>query len=192
MSEVEFRGYSGDCLIHGRLVVPDGVRVTDFLNSADAYPVKGASLYALDDAHAVPAGDQELQTSDLWAVEPTDTGITPWRADLRVSTRSVMVEVDLAPYRITGLLHGVKASDPLATVHRRRRMIPLTDATIHLTYGGRPMTRATRALIFNRDRATSIRRVPYEKSLIDDLELPPADPRAKDMTGDMGMVPDAE
>jgi hypothetical protein len=192
MSEVEFRGYSGDCLIHGRLVVPDDVRVTDFLNSADVYPVKGASLYALEDAHAVPAGDQQLETKDLWAVEPTDTGVTPWRADLRVSTRSVMVEVELAPYRITGLLHGVKASDPLASVHRRRRMIPLTDAVIHLTYGGRPMSRATQALIFNRDRATSIRRVAYEKSLIDDLEVPPLDAGAADMTSEFGLRSDAD
>ena len=183
MPPIDFRGYSGDCLIHGHLVVPSEVRLTDFLNNADAFPVNDASLYALEDGRAVPAGEQELDPGDLWAVEPTDSGITPWHADLHVSTRSVQVEISSPPYRITGFLHGIKTADPLATVHRRRRMIPLTDAVISFMYAGHQMNRETKVLIVNRERAESLKRVAYERTMLDDMELPPIDPRAVDTTG---------
>lgn len=183
MPPIDFRGYSGDCLIHGRLVVPSEVRLTDFLNTADAFPVTEASLYALEDGHAVPAGSQDLAPNDLWAVEPTDTGVTPWHADLHVSTRAVHVEIELAPYRVTGYLHGVQTGDPLANVHRRRRMIPLTEAVITFMYAGHEMTRETKVLIVNRERATGLKRVAHEHTKLDDIELPPADPAARDLTG---------
>jgi hypothetical protein len=183
MPPIDFRGYSGDCLIHGRLVVPEEVRLTDFLNTADELPVNDASLYALEDGRAVPAGEQQLAPADLWAVEPTDTGVTPWHADLHVSTRAVQVEIDLDPYRVTGYLHGVQTADPLASVHRRRRMIPLTEAVISFMYAGHQMTRETKVLIVNREHAMGLKRVSHERSKLDDMELPPPDPLARDLTG---------
>jgi hypothetical protein len=183
MPPIDFRGYSEDCLIHGRLVVPEEVRLTDFLNTASEFPVHDAALYALEDGRAVPAGEQELAPGDLWAVEPTDTGVTPWHADLHVSTRSVQIEIDLDPYRVTGYLHGVNTGDPLATVHRRRRMVPLTDAVIRFSYAGHEMSRETKVLIVNRERARAIKRVPSEHTRLDDIPLPPADPMARDLTG---------
>ena len=38
-------------------------------------------------------------------------------------------------------------------------------------------------LIINRDRAASLKRAATEKSKIDDIPLPPVDPRATDLTG---------
>jgi hypothetical protein len=183
MPPIDFRGYSGDCLIHGSLTVPSEVRLTDFLNTADVFPVTDASLYALEDGRAVPAGEQQLDPADLWAVEPTDSGVTPWHADLHISTRSVQVEIDLEPYQVTGYLHGVQTGDPLANVHRRRRMIPLTEATIRFKYAGHEMTRDTKVLIVNRERALGLKRLAHEHSKLDDLELPPPDPMARDLTG---------
>jgi hypothetical protein len=183
MPPIDFRGYSGDCLIHGRLVVPSEVRLTDFLNTADAFPVSDASLYALEDGRAVPVGEQQLDPADLWAVEPTDTGVTPWHADLHISTRSVQVEIDLTPYHVTGYLHGVQTGDPLANVHRRRRMIPLTDAVITFKSAGHEMTRETKVLIVNRERAMGLKRLAHERTKLDDMNLPPVDSRAQDKTG---------
>jgi hypothetical protein len=182
MSHVEFRGYSGDCLIRGQLIVPDTVRLTDFLNTVDTYAVHGVALFALEDGRSVPAGDQDLAAEDLWAVEPTDGNV---RADLHVPTRAVQVELELPPYHISGFLHGVNTGDPFAGVHRRRRMIPLTEAVIKFDYDGKPKTRRTSVLIVNRDRATTFKRVAYEPSKLDEFELPPVDPRARDRTGEI-------
>jgi hypothetical protein len=102
---------------------------------------------------------------------------------LHVSTRSVQIEIDLDPYRVTGYLHGVNTGDPLATVHRRRRMVPLTDAVIRFSYAGHEMSRETKVLIVNRERARAIKRVPSEHTRLDDIPLPPADPMARDLTG---------
>lgn len=180
MPDIDFRGYSGDCLIHGRIEVPLDIRLTDYLNTTEVYTVHGASLFALEDGREVPAGDQELASEDLWAVEPTDTGT---RADLHVPTRAVAIEIELPPYQITGFLHGINTGDPVAGVSRRRRMIPVTEATIKFNFNGQEMSRDTGVLIINRDRASSLRRVATEKSKIDDIPLPPVDPRAQDLTG---------
>ena len=180
MPHIDFRGYSGDCLIRGLLDVPDDLRLTDFLNTADVYSVHEASLFALEDGRSVPAGTQELAAQDVWAVEPTDSSL---RAELHIPTRAVQVELELPPYHVTGFLHGVNTGDPVAGVHRRRRMIPLTEAVIEFTYAGRTKSRQTNVLIVNRDRATSLKRIAYETSKIDEFDLPPVDPRARDMTG---------
>jgi hypothetical protein len=159
MQKIDFRGYSGDCLIAGRVDVPSEVRLTDFLNKQDKYPVHDVSVYALEDGQPRPAGTQELSAAELWAVEPTDSGVTAWRADLLVTTLVVRIEVDMPPYRITGSLHGVGTQDPLSTVYRRGRMLPLTDAVVRFRYMGQEMARETRVLVINRDRAVSIRPV---------------------------------
>jgi hypothetical protein len=141
-------------------VVPLEARLTDFLNSSEAFAVRDTSLYALDDGHAVEAGDQELAVAELWAVEPTDTGITPWHADLRVSTRAVRIEIDMHPYLITGTLHRAASRSRLAKPkRRRRRLIPLTDAVVTFSYMGHEITRQSPVVIFNRERVGRIRRV---------------------------------
>src|SRR6187551_2790764 len=107
MTPIDFRGYSGDCLIHGRLTMPLELRLTDLLNASDVLAVRDMTLYALEDGRLVVVGDHELPASQLWAVEPTDTGVTAWHADLRVATRSVRIDIEMFPYRIRGTLHSV-------------------------------------------------------------------------------------
>ena len=170
MQKVDFRGYSGDCLIAGRVDVPAEVRLTDFLNKHDSYPVHASADYALADGRALPAGDQELSAADLWAVEPTDSGITAWRADLHVATLVVRIEVDMPPYRIIGSLHGVGSEDPLSTVNRRGRMLPLTDAVVRFRYMGQEMARETQVLIINRERALRIAPIGSEEGKSAELE----------------------
>lgn len=180
MPDVDFRGYSGDSIILGRIEVPEGLRLTDYLNDAESFQVRDATLYALDDGREVPAGDQVLGADDLWAVEPTDAA---GRAELHVPTRAVPIDIDLPPYQVSGVLHGVNTGDPVAAVSRRKRMIPVTDAIIRFTYAGQESSREASALIINQDRASSLKRVEYEKSRIDEVPLPPVDPRAQDLTG---------
>jgi hypothetical protein len=157
MPPIDFRGYAGDCLVHGRLVVPAEARLTDFLNAASVFAVHDTLLYALDDGRAVEVGDQDMLAGELWAVEPTDSGVTPWHADFHVPTRAIRIELDMPPYRITGTLHGGQGSTP-AVNRRRRRMIPLTDAEVTFTYMGQEITRLSLVVIINRERVLGVRR----------------------------------
>ncbi len=162
MPSIEFRGYTNDSLIHGVLGVPDEFRLTDFLNRSTVLPIANATSYALHDGGATPMGDIELNLADISAVQPTDSGMTAWHSDLRVSTRSVQVEVEMSPYLITGFLHGHASGDPIPAMGHSRAMVPLTDAVIRFRFRGRPVARATRVLIINRDRVLRIHRVASE------------------------------
>ncbi len=162
MQPIDFRGYSGDCLVHGRLDIPTEARLTDFLNSSLVFAIHETKFYALHDGRAVEAGDQELAANELWAVEPTDTGKTPWHADLhQEAIRAVHVEIEMLPYTITGTLHRLRNRGPIAkSKGKRRQMVPLTDAEVRFNYMGHEITRQTPVVVFNRNRATRIRRLP--------------------------------
>jgi hypothetical protein len=188
MPDVDFRGYSGDCLIQGTLDVPDGMRLTDFMNDADEIVVRAATLRALSDGHVVSAGDQTISVEELWAIEPTDP---PTAGDLRVSTRSTEVSIDLDPYSVNGFLHAVSAGDPLAALHRRKRMVPMTDAVITFAYEGNERRHEAGVLIFNREMAKSVERVMYQRGAIDDIGVGPVDERARDLTGQIRTEPPA-
>ena len=97
-------------------------------------------------------------------------------------TRAVQVEIFLPPYMVTGFLHGVNTADPLAGIHRRRRMIPITEASISFSYAGRELTREANVIIINRDRAHSVQRVMYKKTKLDEIGIQERDPNAKDYT----------
>ena len=179
MPDIEFRGYSGDCLVMGRLELPRGVRLTDFLNAAESLKVRGMTLHALDDARMVPGDDQLLEVDELWAIEPTDP---PGQSDMHVPTRALQVEFTLEPYVVSGYVHSLSTSDPIDNIYRRKSFVPVTDAQIRFTFGGRELTREAPVMIVNRHHASNIQEVHYEKSLIDELGLAPVDPHAKDMT----------
>lgn len=186
MPDVDFRGYSGDCLIQGTLDVPDGMRLTDFMNDADEIVVRAATLRALSDGHVVAAGDQTVSVEELWAIEPTDP---PNAGDLRVSTRSTEVAIDLDPYAVNGYLHAVSAGDPVAALQRRKRMVPMTDAVITFNYAGNERRHEAGVLIFNREMAKSVERVMYQRGVIDDMGIGPVDERARDLTGQIRTEP---
>ena len=177
---VEFRGYSGDCLIQGRLVLPPGVRMTDYLNEAELLTVRGLTLHALAYGHVVDGGDQVLEMDEILAVEPTD----PKRAggERHVPTRALEVQIALGPYVIDGYVHSVSTADPVASITRRKPQIPVTDATIRYVFAGQPVERKAPVLIVNRERATSLEKIEYQKGLIDEMGMRPVDPHAKDLT----------
>jgi len=178
--DIEFRGYSGDCLIQGRLVLPPGVRMTDYLNDCEFLNVRGLTLHALEDGRVVAGGDQILELDEVLAVEPTD----PRRGStmLHVPTRSQEIQIVLGPYVIDGYIHSVSTADPIASISRRKPHIPVTEATIRYVFAGQQVERKAPVVIVNRDRASSVERVAYQKGRIDEMGLRPVDPHAKDMT----------
>jgi hypothetical protein len=178
MPKIEFRGFSEDCLVQGRLDVPDEFRLTDYLNGRDDVQLVATKLLALEDGRSVSAGDQVLDVDEIWMVLPPAAD----QSAKHVPTRQARVEIELGPYFVSGFLHGIVTADPVTTVYRRKAMVPITDATLTYSFAGRPVQRTVGVVIINRNRATAFRRVVYEKGKIDEMGLGPVDPRAKDMT----------
>ncbi len=179
MSEIDLTAYAGDCVIRGVVACPEGVRLSDFLNENPTVTVRGLRLFALEDGRVVEGGDQELEVGELWAIEAPPRSI---HSAHRVRTRTARVEVELGPYQVLGHLHGPTTSDPLRALHLRKPMIPLTDATLALSFAGQTRMRDLETIIINRDRATLVKPVLYEKGRIDELGLSEIDPRARDRT----------
>ena len=179
MAETALIGYSGDCVVRGFVEIPNGMRMTEFLNDASRIAVTGARLFSLDDGHAVDAGSVDLTFEELLAVEAPPG---PVSSGLRIRTKAARVQFELGPYEILGHVHSPTTGDPLASMSRRKSMVPLTNATISMIYAGRQHLRDVDVLIFNRDLATVVEAVKYETSKLDDMGIADVDARAKDYT----------
>ncbi len=172
-------GYSGDCVVRGVIDLPSDTRLTDFLNDAPRIFVTRARLFALEDGHAVEAGNIDLTIDELFAIEAPPGPSNPRQ---RIRTKSERVQFELGPYEILGHVHSPTAGDPVAAMARRKAMVPLTAATIALTYAGRQHLRDVAVLIFNRELATVVEGIQYERGKLDEMHVTTVDSRAKDYT----------
>lgn len=181
---MRFTGYAGDCVIEAVIDLPQGTRLTDRLNESSTVALRDVRLHALEDGHFVEVGDLELDIHDLCAVDATTQG---GPGEQHIATRSAPVEVEAGPYSIAGQLHGPASSDPVLSIGRRSRMIPLTDATLSFDFAGQAMKLERSVVIFNRDLAVSVRRVPYKRTKLDEFGFANVDPRATDLTRDLSL-----
>ncbi len=183
MAELDLTAYAGDCVIRGALWCPDGVRLTDFLNDNETITVRDVRLFALDDGRVIEGGNQVLDVSELWAIEAPGA-LSNGRQ--RIRTHTSRVEVELGPYQVMGHLHGPPSADPLKAIHMRKPMIPITDATIAMSFAGEVRMRDVSTVIINRERAQVVKPVVYEGSKLDEFGIKPVDPLAKDMSSELG------
>ena len=182
LAELELTAYAGDCVVRGVLSCPDGVRLSDFLNENETILLREVRLFALEDGHEVEAGDQEIEVRDLFAIE-ADEGSASTANKIR--TRTARVEMELGPYQVMGHVHAPTSGDPMRLVHKRKPMIPLTEATLAVAFAGKTRMRDLAAVIVNRNRASLLKPVAYERSIIDELGMLPVDPRARDTTNEI-------
>jgi len=183
MGDTPFTAYAGDCLVRGFLDLPDGARLTDYLNEADTLKLSQAKLRALDDGRLVDAGDVELDRSEVFACEAPPA---PGTQQMRIRTRTTEIRVEIGPYEVVGLLHAPSAGDPLLVWNRRKQMVPITNASVTFPFAGHYRKVSTEVLIINRHLVRSVERTKYEKSKIDDMGMKAVDPRAVDYTGTLG------
>jgi len=183
MGDTPFTAYAGDCLVRGFVELPEGARLTDYLNDAETIKLSRAKLRALDDGRLVDAGDVELDRTEVFAIEAPPG---PGAQQMRIRTRTSEVKIELGPYLVVGLLHAPSAGDPLQVWSRRKQMVPITSASVTFPFAGHFRKVSTDVLIINRHLVRSVERTKYEKSKIDDIGLSPVDPRAVDYTGTLG------
>ena len=186
MTAVVFHAYAGDSLVDAYAELPDGKRLTDYLNEVDELSLSQVRLTALDDGRIVEAPELQISTTELHAVQATDAG---GQLQHRIRTRSSEVEIVVGPYRVQGYIHGPTAGDPLASLSRRGEMVPVTSAKIGYMVGGQLRVEDCDALIVNRMLADIGRPARDAPSILDRLGLSPVDPNAKDLTGELSAKP---
>ena len=182
MAEIEFRAYLEDCLVGARIDLPEGLRVTDYLNESDDIAMTEAALKALDDGRVITAGEVVIPVTDIHLVEAADES---GGRDRRIRTRSSEVDMVIGPYRVRGYVHGPTAGDPVAGLSRRQPMIPVTSATITFLLAGQLQIREREVVIVNRLLADIGTPKRSAQSVLNKFGLSPFDPNAKDLTGEL-------
>lgn len=181
MIPIEIDAFSGDCRVHGRLVL-HGDRLTDMLNDQDQFRLTAVTLESLEDGHVVEVDGLVVERVDLVAVVATGPRGNPVR---RVELAPVRMQVGLGPFVVAGRLHTDHGADPVRNVLQRRPMLPLTDATIAFTQAGEVRVVDADTLIVNRELADWIIPTADEAASFPDVKVrvPSIRTFAKDLTG---------
>jgi hypothetical protein len=151
--QIDFRGFSADCLITGTLELT-APRLTDMLNRDATIQLTAVELEGLADGRRISIPRYTLQREELYAVKVT--GPRGSRA-LRIVTVPHRVQAQIGPYNVLGRLNAAPGLDALAAMSDRGVMLPLTDATIAYVVGGILEVRDAAAVIINRELASWVR-----------------------------------
>ena len=123
---VELTIFSGDSLAHGQLAL-SARRVTDLMNDHEAFEFVDTSLKSLDDGHHLTVPAVTIAREEIFAVAVSGPRGDPVR---RTRTRAMPIELHIGRYDVTGNIHAMPGTDPIASFRRRKVMVPLTEATI--------------------------------------------------------------
>jgi len=148
---VDFLAYGDDSLVVGRIRLTRS-RMTDLLNEGTVLELTDVVVERLSDGQAFELRDLPIARDELILVQAAGP-----RGDaaLRQRTRAYPVAVTVGPYRVRGQLHAIPGEDPLAAIHHRPPMVPLTDAWVDRPEGGGAGEGEARRLgtvVLNRDR----------------------------------------
>jgi hypothetical protein len=145
---VEFVAFEGRQRLFGWVRL-DTDRLTDLLNAHDELLLTDVTVEDLDDGTTRSADEVLVRCRDLIAVHATGP-----RGDAarRRPTETHLVAGRAGAYLIGGRVHVPPGSDPIASVHERPAMIPLTEAWIEYPIRGRSATQGSVTIIVNRER----------------------------------------
>jgi hypothetical protein len=158
--QIEFRGFSADCLITGNLELT-APRLTDMLNRDATLELTDVELEGLVDGRRIAISQYTLRREELYAVKVT--GPRGSRA-LRIVTVPHRIQAQIGPYNVLGRLNAAPGMDAIATIADRGVMLPLTDATIAYVVGGILEVRDATTVIINRELASWVRGAEAEAS----------------------------
>jgi hypothetical protein len=139
--------WAGDCVVRGSVDLDDG-RISDQVNNRELLTFFDATLEALEDGHRVEVGEIEVERRELHLIEVAGRRGDPTR---RLRTVEERVALQVGPFVVTGNLHRSPSAQPLASLNRWARFVPVTDAVIEVG-GNEAEPRHQDVLLVNRDR----------------------------------------
>jgi hypothetical protein len=146
---VEFMAFTEDSRVSGHIQL-DCDRLSDTLNTHRDFLLCDVRVECLEDGCSVQSAEVPIARDELIAVLAGDPRGDPAR---RIHTLTHPVTVEAGPYLIRGYLHALPGMEPLAWAHRRRPMIPLSDAWIEYRSGGVRQVTSFGTIVVNRDTA---------------------------------------
>jgi hypothetical protein len=118
--------YAGDSLAFGQLALSTD-RVTDLMNNNTSFEFVDTSVQSLEDGRSLSVSDLVIARSEIFVVAVSGPRGDPNR---RTRTRPMPVQLRLGPFDVSGNIHALPGSDPIAGFTRRGIMVPLTEATV--------------------------------------------------------------
>ena len=146
---IQFVAFTEDCRVSGRIQL-DRDRLSDTLNGHLDYLLCDVLVESLEDGRSIHADEVPIARDELIAVLADVPRGDPSR---RTHTLAHPVTVKAGPYLIRGNIHSLPGVEPLASAHRRRPMIPLSDAWIEYRLGAATQVSSCGAIVVNRETA---------------------------------------
>ncbi|HEY7523206.1 MAG TPA: hypothetical protein VH720_06075 [Candidatus Limnocylindrales bacterium] len=147
-TDVEFVAYAEDCLVTGRIAL-SAERLTDLLNDHDEYALVNVVVSSLEDGRELEVPEITLLRDDLLVAQATEPR---GNAGRRRATRTYGVAAQVGPYLLRGFLHALPGSDAVASLGRRKTMVPMTNVWIDFVSAGVPQHRHLPTAIVNQER----------------------------------------
>ncbi|HVN13962.1 MAG TPA: hypothetical protein VMT69_17865 [Kineosporiaceae bacterium] len=141
--------WAGDCVVRGDVSLDEG-RLSDHVNHVELLTFFGATLEALEDGHQVAVDELEVERYELHIIEVEGHRGDPSR---RLRTVPERVWMQVGPFDVTGNLHRPPSAQPLASLAKWVRFVPMTDVEFRLRSSARAATRRDVVLV-NRERIT--------------------------------------
>lgn len=141
--------WAGDCIVRGDVSLSEG-RLSDHVNQEELFTFFGATLEALEDGRRVTVDELEVERYELHIIEVEGHRGDPAR---RLRTITDRVRMQVGPFEVTGNLHRAPSAQPLASLTRWVRFVPMTD--VEFRYAGTDgEMRHREVVLVNRERIT--------------------------------------
>lgn len=141
--------WASDCVVRGEVAVGDG-RLSDHVNQVELLTFFGVTLQALEDGRTVAADELEIERYELHLIEVEGHRGDPER---RLRTVPERVSMQVGPFEVTGNLHRPPSAQPLASLTRWVRFVPMTDVEFRQIGSDAAPTHRDVVLV-NRERIT--------------------------------------
>lgn len=145
---VSFVAYGEDCILSGEALL-EADRLTDMLNDHDEYLLSGVTIERFDDGAPLEVAEILVPRDEIFMVHATGP-----RGDLarRNHTTPHHLAIKMGPYQVRGFFHSLPGADPVEALHRRKAMVPITEARIDYTFQGERRETRVETLIVNREQ----------------------------------------
>jgi hypothetical protein len=147
-ADVVFVAYAEDCIVTGRTVLDAG-RLTDMLNAHDEYVLLGVTVERFVGDEPLEVAEIVVPRDEIFLVQASGPRGEEARRHRTMPHRMV---VKMGPYEVYGDFHALPGADPADAFHRRKAMVPLTDARIEFTIGGQRRVTLVETVIVNREQ----------------------------------------
>jgi hypothetical protein len=145
--QIAFTAFADDSIFTGNLAL-EADRLSDVVAADDGFRIQDVEITALDTGRTLTAASAEITRGDFAAMTANGPRGNPAR---RFPTRQHPIRTEIGPYQVVGYLHAPRSAHVLAGAVRRR-VVPITSATIRYRLGASEIRRSFDVLLLNGDR----------------------------------------